>query len=451
MLSYARADTHYLLYIYDMLRNELIEASDRTRPETDLIGLLLQRSQKQALDRYEYPAFDKTTGEGSGGWLPYLLKHPVWLNGEQFAVFRAVWNWRDTEARKADESVHYLLPQPAVRNIAQILPPDIKALVSLIPKHMQKIESFVNGLWRVIQDAIVAGRAGPTMHQFMSKRNEPPKAASKPEPEDKTTNGTPIDFDGVVPAPVLQQSQLFGGISVGENHPIRPKSPKYIPFSWQLATSFLSDAKPSEGETVSRMEPQVPAPFPSEATDETAFNLRGGEKWREKTENQASENGKSGEDIEIESVTKNWVPDDEAHEEPSSPDDAEDTMDLDDAAGSEKEAPKRSRPMDRKGRNKALAKARRSAAKSAKKLAQQQAEAAETQLSEPDDSHRTHAAPFDYAQAPSVLHAQRDQGSSVNGARQAAFNPYSKSGDDGPKGARKAPPLPGGRSATFKK
>lgn len=38
MFFYARSDTHFLLYIYDMIRNELVEKSDRSTPETDLIG-----------------------------------------------------------------------------------------------------------------------------------------------------------------------------------------------------------------------------------------------------------------------------------------------------------------------------------------------------------------------------------------------------------------------------
>jgi exosome complex exonuclease RRP6 len=459
MLSYARADTHYLLYIYDILRNELVESSDRARPEMDLFDLLLQKCQKQALDRYEYPAFDATTGEGSGGWLHHLMRHPLSLNGEQFSVFRAVWKWRDTEARKADESVHYLLPSQAVRNIAQILPPDLKALISRLPRHMQKAEGLVYDLWRVIQEAKVAGRTGPTMRQFLSERNEP-KAASTPERTGKTVNGTPIDPEGVVPAPILPKSQLFGDVPVREqDKAIRPKASDYIPFSWQAlprslqpdAEDFGEEAEESDTATQQGTGAKSHVPSKPEAADEAAFNLRAGSK-RRREENE-HHGGKNSEDDEM--VTGNaMLSEGEVHEGPSSPGGADEVMDLDDAAGAEnaeKAAPKILRSREKKDRKKALKKARKAAADTTKKLANQQGAAAIQQSQQQaGDSGQPSVGPFDYSQASSVLHAKRDQGSGANVAQQAAFNPYSKSGDDGPKGARKAPPLPGGRSATFK-
>ncbi|CRK15972.1 hypothetical protein BN1723_010880, partial [Verticillium longisporum] len=44
MFYYARSDTHYLLYIFDRIRNELLDASDRSKPETDIIQQVLQKS-----------------------------------------------------------------------------------------------------------------------------------------------------------------------------------------------------------------------------------------------------------------------------------------------------------------------------------------------------------------------------------------------------------------------
>ena len=66
------------------------------------------------------------------------------------------------------------------------------------------------------------------------------------------------------------------------------------------------------------------------------------------------------------------------------------------------------------------------------------------------------AVPFDYSQAASVMHANRN-GSNNNktpqqkGAKQQVFDPYAKAGESDIKGARKAMPVRGERSATFKK
>ncbi|WP_374759170.1 hypothetical protein, partial [Salmonella enterica] len=53
MLYYARSDTHYLLYIYDKVRNELVMKSDRGNPGTEYIETALQKSKVQSLSRYE--------------------------------------------------------------------------------------------------------------------------------------------------------------------------------------------------------------------------------------------------------------------------------------------------------------------------------------------------------------------------------------------------------------
>ncbi|CRK37946.1 hypothetical protein BN1708_020414, partial [Verticillium longisporum] len=79
-------------------------------------------------------------------------------------------------------------------------------------------------------------------------------------------------------------------------------------------------------------------------------------------------------------------------------------------------------------KRKKLEKAERKAAKEAKKQAKAAAGAPEA---------------FDYSNASSVLHAGRNAGGGVQKER---FDPYSKTGEDGPKGARKAPPLHGNRS-----
>jgi exosome complex exonuclease RRP6 len=69
------------------------------------------------------------------------------------------------------------------------------------------------------------------------------------------------------------------------------------------------------------------------------------------------------------------------------------------------------------------------------------------------------AVPFDYSQAASVMHAAResngagddDGGEKKKKKKQKIFDPYSKSAEEGVKGARRAPPVRGERSATFKK
>ena len=53
MIKYAREDTHYLLYVYDRLRNELIR---RSNSQSNLINAVLRNSQDISLKVYRKPA-----------------------------------------------------------------------------------------------------------------------------------------------------------------------------------------------------------------------------------------------------------------------------------------------------------------------------------------------------------------------------------------------------------
>lgn len=141
MLDYARSDTHYLLYIYDNLRNALLDrgasasrsASRSGSPSTALavtdtentptlpadphafINEVHARSATTALRVHEREVYDAQGGTGSGGWDVLARK---WNKGLlvagadalgaagalQRAMYRAVHAWRDAVAREDDES-----------------------------------------------------------------------------------------------------------------------------------------------------------------------------------------------------------------------------------------------------------------------------------------------------------------------------------------------------------
>ena len=108
MFFYARADTHFLLYIYDHMRNELIDKTNPEIPEENRIELVLQKSKETSLLRYERTIYNAESGRGPGGWYSLLVKTPALLSNEQFAVFRAVHEWRDQIARADDDSPSFV-------------------------------------------------------------------------------------------------------------------------------------------------------------------------------------------------------------------------------------------------------------------------------------------------------------------------------------------------------
>lgn len=136
MLQYARSDTHFLLFIYDNLRNALLDRAQSTRsrsrspastpspagpstgpPTHALVREVLSRSESTALRIYEKELYDVERGLGPGGWDTLARK---WNKSVLFAsahasegdraadvqraVYRCVHDWRDRVARAEDES-----------------------------------------------------------------------------------------------------------------------------------------------------------------------------------------------------------------------------------------------------------------------------------------------------------------------------------------------------------
>lgn len=118
MLQYARSDTHFLLYIYDNLRNALL---DRAGGTPDLIRTVLERSEQTALRTYESEVYDYESGAGPGGWDTLAQKWNKSLSGLPMVVFRCAHAWRDRVAREEDESTRFVtctpLPRFHFRNI----------------------------------------------------------------------------------------------------------------------------------------------------------------------------------------------------------------------------------------------------------------------------------------------------------------------------------------------
>ncbi|EAW09562.1 exosome component 3'-5' exonuclease [Aspergillus clavatus NRRL 1] len=158
MFDYARSDTHYLLYIYDHLRNELLENST---PDHSLIDYVSEQSKNEALQRYERPVYDAGTGQGQGGWYDYLYRTPAVLSKEQFAVFKAVHQWRDEVAREEDEGVQCVFPKHVLFKIAQSMPLDQGTLFRTLSPMTPIVRDRAATLLEVIKQAKIEGATGP--------------------------------------------------------------------------------------------------------------------------------------------------------------------------------------------------------------------------------------------------------------------------------------------------
>jgi exosome complex exonuclease RRP6 len=510
MFYYARSDTHYLLYIYDMLRNELATLSAQGNADGNPIDYVLQKSKEVSLQRYEHPLCDSETGAGNRGWFNTLVKSSALYNGEQFAVYRAVHKWRDDVARREDESPVFIMTQQVLSNIARIMPTDPKALWSLLDSNAKVLKTRLDELFQVIQEARARGVNGPTMLEFFRQTSTgaaPTELGNQPKPSTKV-EVEQLSIDELKST----HSQLWGSVALNSTldgtSKARPiDSQEMIPlYSFDL--SAFKEELPL---------PAAPAPAPKKQPEEEpviedeGFTLKAG---RKRKASEAAE-AEPESDAEMDLSPAADQPDSPEADEPETSEVSEGEEDDGEAENAvpaskkqhqpkyvskeakkaarkefkrvQREAKKLREAGDANAAKELLAdakRARKAARRAEKKLLEQQqqqqqqtstsasaaaspsgADAAEEQASSPDAQQEEQDQPFDYTKAASVLHAAKEpngtgaaatadgkgKGKKGKKGKTVPFDPYAKKAGDAPQGARKMNYERAGRSATFKK
>lgn len=130
MLEYARSDTHFLLFIYDNLRNALLDrAPSRSQfrtsgtlqpqanigpsnfdPRHSLLQEVLSCSEETSLRLHQTESYDGEEGSGTGGWDTIARKWnkvaftKVAHRSIPKSIYLRIHDWRDRVAREEDES-----------------------------------------------------------------------------------------------------------------------------------------------------------------------------------------------------------------------------------------------------------------------------------------------------------------------------------------------------------
>ncbi|KAJ9125250.1 hypothetical protein QFC22_000205 [Naganishia vaughanmartiniae] len=178
MLHYARSDTHFLLYVYDQLRNSLLE---RAQGKQDLVRQVLKRSEDTALKLYTRIHYDAEKGFGMHGWRAMLKRQMghkgsmtmmpeygnsddigIWGIGElakkKERVFKRLHAWRDAVSREEDESPFYVMPNGMLWSIVQRLPQSEDGLLRTVDYSKSGIPARrKDELLKVILDACREG------------------------------------------------------------------------------------------------------------------------------------------------------------------------------------------------------------------------------------------------------------------------------------------------------
>ncbi|KAH7441963.1 hypothetical protein KP509_03G064000 [Ceratopteris richardii] len=124
MIKYAREDTHYLLYIRDLLQEKLVASQAEDKQE--LLVEVLRRSRDICLRLYEKEITTETS------FLQVYGLDDRKFNTQQLSVLSALYSWRDQTARVEDESTGYVLPNHLLLKLAEEMPDDVKALRTIL-------------------------------------------------------------------------------------------------------------------------------------------------------------------------------------------------------------------------------------------------------------------------------------------------------------------------------
>ncbi|XP_062535866.1 exosome complex component 10 [Armigeres subalbatus] len=137
-IEYARKDTHYLLYIYDRMRNELINKGESFLPT------VYNKSTYMCKQRYVKPRINEDAIMN----IYRRSKHV--FDQRQMYAFREILYWRDKIARQEDESPGYVLPQHMALDIASKLPREMQGIIacctpvpSLVRQHLHTIHQII--------------------------------------------------------------------------------------------------------------------------------------------------------------------------------------------------------------------------------------------------------------------------------------------------------------------
>lgn len=149
MVKYAREDTHYLIYIYDNLRQELIKKDNQQQQQQndlELMKLVHQKSQIICKKVFKKPVFI------SKGFLN-LCQNNSHLNSKQMKALRDLYEWRDKIARESDESCEYVLKNHQLLKIAELLPREIYGILALCNPLSSLVQANVHEIHEIIKNA----------------------------------------------------------------------------------------------------------------------------------------------------------------------------------------------------------------------------------------------------------------------------------------------------------
>ena len=180
MVRYAREDTHYLLYIYDLMRTQLLSVAEPENSEALLLEVY-KRSFDICMQLYEKELLTDSS---------YLYTYGLQgsnFNAQQLAIVAGLFGWRDLVARAEDESTGYILPNKTLLEIARQMPITPSKLRWLLKSKHPYVERNLGSVVNIIKHSIVYAAAFEAAAQRLKE------GRSQTASEDNTFDATGLE------------------------------------------------------------------------------------------------------------------------------------------------------------------------------------------------------------------------------------------------------------------
>lgn len=143
-INYARQDTHYLLYIYDIQRNQLIRHN-----ESSLHSL------HTVYDNGRHNCKLIYTKRKPVNEVKFCKRFENLLNNQQLQVLKLLVQWREAFARENDESLDYVLPVSIMTEMAKRLPQNQQEVLDCCGPHVPRtVHQNKKLLLQIIREAV---------------------------------------------------------------------------------------------------------------------------------------------------------------------------------------------------------------------------------------------------------------------------------------------------------
>ncbi|GJQ11752.1 hypothetical protein GpartN1_g3543.t1 [Galdieria partita] len=201
MFSYARQDTHYLLYIYDRLCEELRQSSTS---KNNLLTHAYHASIQVSMLTYETPQMNPLEYQS------ILSRRKLQFNEKQTLALRTLCRWRAEVARMEDESLVYVLPEKCLIEIARRIPQSDKELYDCCRYSMPPLlQKYGNEVLKLLQESITEESEYVKSEQEMAICGSNGRMEESVFTPNTTVGYQSIQSNRVVPISISSSGSLF--------------------------------------------------------------------------------------------------------------------------------------------------------------------------------------------------------------------------------------------------